>query len=153
MQSSKKELVTKLGAAQRQLDTALKLWFEEGDVVSIFSLAASAHQIIHDLNSKGKGDELLFDTLNIKDEFRREYIRHVKKTLELYQALRSGGFGGINRIGSGHGSIVHIVFSEGTFAAWAAYLWLSRHVSTLVWSSLPMLSQVARKVSSGFQTR
>jgi hypothetical protein len=59
-------LVTKLEAATRQLDTAIALYFEEGDAVSIHTLACAAHQVIHDINRHRNGPELLFDALSRK---------------------------------------------------------------------------------------
>jgi hypothetical protein len=44
--------VSKTDAAKRQLDTAIRLWLDEGDSVSIHTLAAAAHQIVHDLGKK-----------------------------------------------------------------------------------------------------
>lgn len=85
MHKNKSELVSKLDAAQRQLETAIQLWFNEQDTVSILTLAASAHQIVHDLNSKVGGDDLLFDTPFVKDEFRRDFIRLMKKPWNFFK--------------------------------------------------------------------
>lgn len=41
--------VTKLECAERQFDTAIALWFEDGDAVAFGTLVAAAHQICHDL--------------------------------------------------------------------------------------------------------
>ena len=51
--------VSKLDAARRQPDAAIKLWFADGDEVSVHTLAAAAHQTIHDINQKKGGGELL----------------------------------------------------------------------------------------------
>lgn len=72
------ETITKFDAALRQLDTALYLWINDLDGVSIVTLAASSHQIVHDLNQKAGGEDLFFDTLNIKDEYRRDFVRLLK---------------------------------------------------------------------------
>ena len=45
------ETRSKLDAACRQLNTAILLWFAEGDPVSIHMLACSAYQIVHDCNT------------------------------------------------------------------------------------------------------
>jgi hypothetical protein len=42
----------KLEAARRQLHTAITLWFTGGDPVSIYTLTAAAHQIIHTITLK-----------------------------------------------------------------------------------------------------
>lgn len=41
--------LTKLDAARRQLETAVKLWFDEEDAVSIHTLVAAAHRVVHDV--------------------------------------------------------------------------------------------------------
>lgn len=70
--------VTKLDAAHRQLRTAIELWFADGDPVSIHTLAAAAYQIIHDLNRRNKGPDLLLDTKFIKDEHRKRFVNTIK---------------------------------------------------------------------------
>jgi hypothetical protein len=70
--------ITKIEAARRQLRTAIELWFADGDVVSIHTLATAAHQVIHDLNRRRQGPEMLFDTVIIKDEYRKDFINMAK---------------------------------------------------------------------------
>jgi hypothetical protein len=60
------QVVTKIETAVRQLDTAITLYFEEGDPVSVHTLACAAHQVIHDINRHNDGPELLFDVLSRK---------------------------------------------------------------------------------------
>lgn len=45
-QNFKKIQVTKLDAVRRQLETAVILWFHDGDPVSIHTLTGAAYQII-----------------------------------------------------------------------------------------------------------
>jgi hypothetical protein len=72
------QTITKLEAARRQLDTAINLWFMDGDAVSVHTLAAAAHGIIHDLNRVKKGPPLLFDSPTIDAQFKKEAIRILK---------------------------------------------------------------------------
>lgn len=67
--------VTKLDAARRQLRTAIRLWFNGGDPVSIHALAFAAYEVIHVVSKKRKPNrrDLLFDALIVKDEHRREF--------------------------------------------------------------------------------
>jgi hypothetical protein len=44
--------ISKLDAARRQLDTAIELWFHDGDPISIHTLTSAAFEIIQDLNKK-----------------------------------------------------------------------------------------------------
>ncbi|HVN98311.1 MAG TPA: hypothetical protein VMT62_17930 [Syntrophorhabdaceae bacterium] len=80
-----KETVKKIDSAQRQLDTAIELWFKEGDPISVHTLACSAYQIIHDINSHRKGRDLLLDTLVIKDEYMSEFRRCLKASYNFFK--------------------------------------------------------------------
>lgn len=85
------EPVTKLDAARRQLETAITLWFADGDFVSIHTLAAAAHAIVHDVALK-KGirgtplfDEIMlpqlgYDTTSYKRAIRKaeNFFKHAK---------------------------------------------------------------------------
>ncbi len=86
-----KEKVKKLDAAKRQLDTAIELWFNDGDPISIHTLSCSAHQIVHDINKKTGWRDLVYDTLIIKDEYRKQWIAKMKGTYNfLKHADRDG---------------------------------------------------------------
>ncbi|MCH8151608.1 MAG: hypothetical protein IH830_04450 [Planctomycetes bacterium] len=77
--------IGKLEAAHRQLTTAIELWFNNGDIVSIHTLACAAHQIIHDVNSKKGGRDLIFDSIIIKDEYRNEACRLLRKHMNFFK--------------------------------------------------------------------
>lgn len=51
--------ISKLDAAKRQLDSAIKLWFDDEDPVTICSLTWSSFQIIQDKNDKPGGDKAM----------------------------------------------------------------------------------------------
>ena len=72
------EIINKFNAAIRQLDTAISLWFSDGDAVSIHTLTCSAYQIIHDINQQKGWRDLLYDSVVVKDEFRHEINRFLK---------------------------------------------------------------------------
>jgi hypothetical protein len=72
------EIISKFDAATRQLDTAITLWFLDGDPVSSHTLACSAYQIIHDINQQKGWRDLLYDSLITKDEFRDDAKRLLK---------------------------------------------------------------------------
>lgn len=69
--------ITKLDAARRQLTTALRLWFADGDAVSILSLAYASHEIIHRLYRKRGLHGLLYDSTVIKDEHRKRFAKFI----------------------------------------------------------------------------
>jgi hypothetical protein len=78
--------LTKLDAACRQLDTALELWFAEREPVSIHQLAYAAYEVIHFVaKSKDPNIELLFDSLIIKDEYRREWRNLIAKEANFFK--------------------------------------------------------------------
>jgi hypothetical protein len=52
------ELIAKMDAARRQLRTAINLYFEDGDAVSIHTLAAAAHQLLSDVNDERGGSPM-----------------------------------------------------------------------------------------------
>lgn len=51
-------MISKIDAAKRQLDTAIKLFFENVDPISSYALAAASLEITDDLFSKNKDDIL-----------------------------------------------------------------------------------------------
>lgn len=67
-------VVSKLEAAERQLDAAIRLFFAREDAVSVHTLAAAAYQVIIDI-CKQRGiereleDSKILDELGIKREF------------------------------------------------------------------------------------
>ncbi|MGH3631605.1 MAG: hypothetical protein ACRDRL_29725 [Sciscionella sp.] len=67
--------VSKLDAARRQLRTAIRLWFEDGDPVAIHTLIAAAYDILHTLSRRKGARDLIFDSRLIKDEYRRKWIK------------------------------------------------------------------------------
>jgi hypothetical protein len=73
--------IGKLDAAKRQLETAITLWFNDGDPVSVHALAFAAYEVIHAVSKKRDPNrrDLLFDTLIIKDEYRGEFNIRIKK--------------------------------------------------------------------------
>ena len=85
MNESQRIRVSKLGAARRQLDCAIELWFADKDDVSIHTLAAAAHQIIYDINKKKGGGELIFDSIVIKDERRSEFVALIKRDMNFFK--------------------------------------------------------------------
>lgn len=81
----KKFSVSKLDAAKRQLDTAIRLWFSDGDPVSIHTLVGAAYQIIHDINeSKGRKD-FIFDGAFIKEEHRKTVVEWLRKDFMFFK--------------------------------------------------------------------
>jgi hypothetical protein len=53
--------ISKLDAAQRQVNQAIRLWFADGDPVSIHTLLYASVDIIHGLHKRATGKLLFFD--------------------------------------------------------------------------------------------
>jgi hypothetical protein len=64
--------VSKTDAAKRQLEAAIRLWFFDGDPVSIHTLAAAAHQLVHDLGKARGMGTILRDLPDVRPEFKKE---------------------------------------------------------------------------------
>lgn len=77
--------VTQLEAARRQLKTAIWLWADDGDPVSIHTLAYAAYQIVHDVNRQRKGPPLLLDSELIRHEKRSEWVNIVKSDANYFK--------------------------------------------------------------------
>lgn len=83
---NKPQTITKLDAARRQLATAIDLWFHDKDQVSIHTLSAAAYEIIHAFSKKhGRGRDLLLDSLFVKDEYRGEWKRLLRKGANFFK--------------------------------------------------------------------
>jgi hypothetical protein len=80
-----KIVVTKLEAARRQLKTAIKLWFEDGDPVAVHTLIAAAYEILDTLARRHGAVDLLFAPDIIKDEFRTKWVRSIKSPANFFK--------------------------------------------------------------------
>lgn len=83
--------VTKLQAAQRQLNTAIELWFAEGDPVSVHSLAYAAYEITHRLYRNAGHSNLLYDSKAIEDSERAEVVTALKRSANFFKHAEQEG--------------------------------------------------------------
>jgi hypothetical protein len=85
--------LTKLEAARRQLEMAIRLYFEHGDEVSIHTLAAAAYAIVRDINDHRGGEPMLKDlhcylSADVARDFKRyinapdNFLKHADKDPE-----------------------------------------------------------------------
>jgi hypothetical protein len=79
--------LSKLEAASRQLRTAITLWFDEGDPVSVHTLAFAAYEIFHMVSAHRDPyrRDLLFDSDWIKDEYRRDWNKHIRREANFFK--------------------------------------------------------------------
>ena len=76
------EKVGKVDAAVRLLDSAIRLWFNGDDSVSVHLLACSAYQIVDDLCPS---DESLYNSLAIKDQYRKDVKRYLRSSYNFFK--------------------------------------------------------------------
>jgi len=88
-------MVTKIEAAEKQLDTAIKLFFENVDHLSCFTLAAASREITDDLCEKRMNEiyrselERLGDPQKVRLSFRDE-MEILKAVNDLAEGLQEG---------------------------------------------------------------
>lgn len=78
--------IRKLDAARRQLETAITLWFEDGDSVAIHTLTAAGHQVCHGLiKAVGGKSPFLFDMDRIRPEYHSLYKKLMLKAENFFK--------------------------------------------------------------------
>ena len=82
--------ISKIDAAKSQILTAIHLFFEERDPVSIHTLIGAGMEIVHDhITDKGlvwdKNLILHPDTIYIKDEYRKEWQDRIRKDKNFFK--------------------------------------------------------------------
>jgi hypothetical protein len=80
MKAPKEEIqvLTKIDAARRQLETAIRLWFHNGDPYSIHCLAFAAGKVFHGICKHRKIEEpLLFNLKRIRKGMEGEYMKMI----------------------------------------------------------------------------
>ena len=80
--------ISKLDAAKRQLETVIRLYFFDGDPVSIHTLTSAAYNVIRDINAKRGGDPMLVKDKAIefvKPEYRKEFRDSINKAENFFK--------------------------------------------------------------------
>ena len=80
-----------MSAAIRQLQTAIRLWFQEEDEISIHALAYAAYEIVHVISKKHNKYRifLVFDTDMVKEEFRAEWNKKLKINANFFKHAKN----------------------------------------------------------------
>jgi hypothetical protein len=81
----KKIRISKLDAAKRQLETAIRLYFNYGDTVSIHFLACAAHEILSDLNKNYRGTPMIVSDYMIKDDAKSRFMNIIRKPQNFFK--------------------------------------------------------------------
>jgi hypothetical protein len=77
--------IAKLEAAKRQLETAILLYFNDKDPISIHTLVGAAHEVIADLNKKAGGSPLILEGAMIKNEYKREFLKVIREAKNFFK--------------------------------------------------------------------
>ena len=77
--------VSKLDAAKRQLETAIRVYFNYGDPVAIHTLACAAHEILSDLNRKYTGKPMVISDFLIKDEYKKQFLKMIREPQNFFK--------------------------------------------------------------------
>lgn len=72
-----KIIVSKLDAARRQIETAIRLYFNDADPISIHTLTCASYTILSDLNKKKGGLHMILDGVGVKKEKKKEFRKMV----------------------------------------------------------------------------
>lgn len=71
--------ISKLDAAKRQLETAIRLFFNDADPISIHTLASAAHCILSDLNKKVGGHPMIVSDFLILEKYKQEFRKKISE--------------------------------------------------------------------------
>ena len=66
--------LNKFEVAERQLNQAIQLFFDEGDPISIHTLAEAAAQVLYDIREEFGANSLTRDSDRIWPEFKKEWL-------------------------------------------------------------------------------
>jgi hypothetical protein len=85
----KKIKVSKLDAARRQLDGAIRVWLQDGDSVVIHTLVCAAYQIVVDINGKKGNKEIQIQEIlrhgNLKPEIIEEATQYIRNPMRFFK--------------------------------------------------------------------
>lgn len=79
--------ISKLDAAKRQLETAILIFFNYGDIVSIHTLSAASHQLLMDLGKESGIKSSIKETnlIFIREDKRAEYKQMMNKAENFFK--------------------------------------------------------------------
>ncbi len=79
------ERIAKIEAVRRQLRTAIRMFFEDGDSVSIHTLTAAGHELLRGLlKLKGEGS-FMKDSDVVRPDFRKEWVAAINRAQNFFK--------------------------------------------------------------------
>jgi len=79
--------ISKLDAAKRQLEIAIRLFLSYSDIVVIHTLTAAAYNVLRDLGKKQGIETIIKDygLKRIREEYRKEFLNEVNKAENFFK--------------------------------------------------------------------
>ena len=77
--------LTKFDVAERQLIQAIKLFFDDGDPVSIHTLAEAASQVLYDTRAQYGAESKIRDSDIVKPEYKKEWLASLAKSRNFFK--------------------------------------------------------------------
>lgn len=81
--------ITKMDAMRRQVLTAVKLWFDDGDPVAIHTLLFASHEILHTLFRQRGHEHLMFDSPAVRPQYRKEWATALREAGTFFKRARA----------------------------------------------------------------
>jgi hypothetical protein len=137
--------VSKLEAATRQIETAIALYFQDGDPVSIHTLACAAYEILETLNQRSGGQPTIRQQFgnDIKPEYVKFFYSRLASARNFFKHAKSDPDASIefsqleSEVVMLDACLTHkrLAMTElpspdlGTFTMWSALTWASKYMS------------------------
>lgn len=77
--------LTKFDVAERQLLQAIRMFFDDQDIVSIHTLAEAASQVFGDIGKEDGVRSMIRDSDRIRPEYRKEWIKVVNSARNFFK--------------------------------------------------------------------
>jgi hypothetical protein len=119
--------VTKIDAARRQIETAITLWFLDGDAVSIHTLTAAGHRICHDITRvRGGKSPILFNPDAIEPRHLKEYKSLICKAENFFKHAERDPVASIQYCLEPYLTEVYLIDAIELFR------WINKHITDLM---------------------
>ena len=77
--------LSKYDVVKKQLEVAIKLYFNDDDPISIHTLTCAAHGILSDLNKKNNGKPMIISDSLIADRYKIEWNKRLRKPQNFFK--------------------------------------------------------------------
>lgn len=77
--------LSKYDVVKKQLEVAIRLYFNDDDPISIHTLTCAAHGILSDLNKKHNGKPMIISDFLIADRYKSEWNKRLRKPQNFFK--------------------------------------------------------------------